>query len=243
MTKPLLLGVNIDHVATLRNVRGTPYPSPVEAVRIAELAGADGITVHLREDRRHIRDEDVIALRQSITTHLNLEMANTPEMVAFALKIKPNYVTLVPERREELTTEGGLDVIRYQQALQPSITALQAAGIPVSLFIEPDPGQVAATAALDAHILEFHTGRYCDQHMAGEATQTELDRLFKAADQACALGLVVNAGHGLTCENVGPILALPGLNELNIGHSIIANAVLIGLEQAIKQMKRAMTHP
>ena len=239
----VLLGVNIDHVATLRNVRGTPYPSPVEAAAIAEAAGADGITVHLREDRRHIRDEDVVALRKSITTHLNLEMANTLEMVAFALKIKPDYVTLVPERREELTTEGGLDVVRFQDALLPSITALQEAGIPVSVFIEPDDAQVAATATLGAKILEFHTGRYCEQHLAGLNTQPEMDRLFSAAQQACHLGIVVNAGHGLTCENVGPLLTLPGLNELNIGHSIIANAVLSGLGTAIKQMKQAMQHP
>jgi pyridoxine 5-phosphate synthase len=243
MTSPLLLGVNIDHVATLRNVRGTLYPSPLQAAKLAEDAGADGITVHLREDRRHIRDEDVIALRQSITTHLNLEMANTPEMVAFALKIKPDYVTLVPERREELTTEGGLDVVRYQTVLQPSITALQAAGIPVSLFVEPDEAQVSATAAIGAQILEFHTGRYCDQYLAGENTEPELERLFLSAQQACARGLVVNAGHGLTCENVGPILTLPGLNELNIGHSIIANAVFMGLGGAISRMKQAMVLP
>ncbi|MDH4380236.1 MAG: pyridoxine 5'-phosphate synthase [Vampirovibrionales bacterium] len=243
MTPPLLLGVNIDHVATLRNVRGTLYPSPLKAAQLAEDSGADGITVHLREDRRHIRDEDVIALRQSITTHLNLEMANTPEMVAFALKVKPDYVTLVPERREELTTEGGLDVVRYQTALQPSVTALQAAGIPVSLFIESNPAQVAATASLGAKIVEFHTGRYCDQHMAGENTQAELDRLFLAAHQACALGLVVNAGHGLTCENIGPILTLPGLNELNIGHSLISDALFVGLGGAIGRMKQAMTYP
>jgi pyridoxine 5-phosphate synthase len=240
MIPPVLLGVNIDHVATLRNARGTHYPCPLQAAKLAEEAGADGITVHLREDRRHIKNEDVIALRQSITTHLNLEMANTPEMVAFALKIKPNYVTLVPERREELTTEGGLDVIRYQAQLKPSIEALQSAGIPVSLFIEPDLAHVETTASLGATTLEFHTGRYCDQFLAKENTQPELDRLFFAAHKACELGIVVNAGHGLTCENVGPILPLPGLNELNIGHSIIANAVFVGLGNAVKQMKQAI---
>ncbi|MFN8615310.1 MAG: pyridoxine 5'-phosphate synthase [Vampirovibrionales bacterium] len=235
----ITLGVNIDHVATVRNARGTRYPCPVDAARWAEAGGADGITVHLREDRRHIVDADVVALRQTVTTHLNLEMANTPEMIAFALSIRPDYVTLVPERREEITTEGGLDVIGQTHALAAPVQALQSAGIPVSLFIEPDEEQIIATVALGAQWIELHTGRYCDLHTQQGlgGAQGELNRLHSAALLAQAYHLGVNAGHGLTRYNVGPVLALPHLKELNIGHSLIADALEYGLTEAVRQMK------
>lgn len=232
-----LLGVNIDHVATLRNVRGTLFPCPVQAAKLAEQHGADGITAHLREDRRHIKDADVYALKKEIATRLNLEMANTEEMLNIALDVQPYMVTLVPERREELTTEGGLDVVKYQAQLEKPIYKLRQAGIEVSLFIEPSHEQVKASHTLGATMVEFHTGRYCDQFSDGIDTQQELKRLHDTAQTSVDLGLVVNAGHGLNRENVSPILSMPGLHELNIGHSLVADAVFMGLGPAVKAMK------
>lgn len=231
-----LLGVNIDHVATLRNARGGSYPDPLTAALIAEAHGADGITAHLREDRRHIRDEDIQALKAQIKTRLNLEMANTPEMVEIALQAKPYMVTLVPERRQELTTEGGLDVVRYLDSLKESTTKLQTAGIKVSLFIDPDLRQLEASRQTGAAIVEFHTGTYCEAFGGPEQAKT-LAALMKAAEQAVACGIEVNAGHGLNYDNVQPVLAMPGLVELNIGHSIIAESVFSGLASAVSRMK------
>jgi pyridoxine 5-phosphate synthase len=231
--------VNIDHVATIRQARKTIEPDPVAAAVLAELAGADGITAHLREDRRHIQDRDVQVLRQTVRTHLNLEMAATEEMVAIALDLKPDYITLVPERREEVTTEGGLDVISQADRLTAVVEQLQDAGIPVSLFIDPDLHQIEAAAATQAQFIELHTGHY------GEA-QTPLARkqalgdLAKGCEWAIVLGLRVNAGHGLTYWNVHPVACLPEIEELNIGHSIISRAVLVGLERAVKEMKQAI---
>lgn len=235
----LSLGVNIDHIATLRQARRTVEPDPVAAAVIAELAGADGITVHLREDRRHIQDRDVRLLRQTVRTHLNLEMAATEEMVAIALEVKPDYVTLVPERREEITTEGGLDVAGQVSRLRDVVGQLQGSGIPVSLFINPDPTQVAAAAQVGARWVELHTGRYAEASSEAQR-QVELDHLEKASQQALQLGLRVNAGHGLTYWNVGPVARIPGMEELNIGHSIISRAVLVGLDRAVREMRQAM---
>lgn len=235
----LSLGVNIDHIATIRQARRTVEPDPVAAAVIAELAGADGITVHLREDRRHIQDRDVRLLRQTVRTHLNLEMAATDEMVAIALEVKPDYVTLVPERREEITTEGGLDVAGQVSRLRDVVGQLQGSGIPVSLFIDPDPTQVAAAAQVGARWVELHTGRYAEASSAAQR-QVELDHLEKASQQALQLGLRVNAGHGLTYWNVGPVARIPGMEELNIGHSIISRAVLVGLDRAVREMRQAM---
>lgn len=235
----LSLGVNIDHIATLRQARRTVEPDPVAAAVIAELAGADGITVHLREDRRHIQDRDVRLLRQTVRTHLNLEMAATEEMVAIALEVKPDYVTLVPERREEITTEGGLDVAGQVSRLRDVVGQLQGSGIPVSLFIDPDPTQVAAAAQVGARWVELHTGRYAEASSAAQR-QVELDHLEKASQQALQLGLRVNAGHGLTYWNGGPVARIPGMEELNIGHSIISRAVLVGLDRAVREMRQAM---
>lgn len=235
----LSLGVNIDHIATIRQARRTVEPDPVAAAVIAELAGADGITVHLREDRRHIQDRDVRLLRQTVRTHLNLEMAATEEMVAIALEIKPDYVTLVPERREEITTEGGLDVAGQVSRLRDVVGQLQGSGIPVSLFIDPDPTQIAAAAQVGARWVELHTGRYAEASSADQR-QVELDHLEKASQQALQLGLRVNAGHGLTYWNVGPVARIPGMEELNIGHSIISRAVLVGLDRAVREMRQAM---
>jgi len=235
----LSLGVNIDHIATLRQARRTVEPDPVAAAVIAELAGADGITVHLREDRRHIQDRDVRLLRQTVRTHLNLEMAATDEMVAIALEIKPDYVTLVPERREEITTEGGLEVAGQVARLRDVVGQLQGSGIPVSLFIDPDPAQIAAAAQVGARWVELHTGRYAEAASAAQR-QVELDHLEKGCQQALQLGLRVNAGHGLTYWNVGPVARIPGMEELNIGHSIISRAVLVGLDRAVREMRQAM---
>lgn len=230
------LGVNIDHVATLRQVRGTPYPSPLEAAGLCEQAGADGITIHLREDRRHIQDADLHALRRSLKIPLNLEMANSPEIVAIAVAAKPAEVCLVPERRQELTTEGGLDAAGQFAALKPSIAALQAAGIVVSLFIEPSGRQLEAAVALGAPVVELHTGKYCD--LAGAERAAELQRLAAAAEHGHRLGLQVNAGHGLNYDNLAAFLAaVPHLDTLNIGHSIVARAVMVGLPQAVREMK------
>jgi pyridoxine 5-phosphate synthase len=233
------LGVNIDHIATIRQARRTVEPDPVAAAVLAELAGADGITVHLREDRRHIQDRDVRLLRQTVRTHLNLEMAATDEMVAIALDIKPDYVTLVPERREEVTTEGGLEIAGQAERMKHVVERLQGAGIPVSLFIDADPAQIEASAAVKAQFIELHTGRYAEAHDE-VSRKKELELLATGCQQAIAAGLRVNAGHGLTYWNVYPVACLPGMEELNIGHTIISRAALVGLERAVREMKQAM---
>lgn len=235
----LTLGVNIDHIATIRQARRTVEPDPIAAAVLTELAGADGITAHLREDRRHIQDRDIRLLRQTVRTHLNMEMAPTDEMVAIALDVKPDYVTLVPERREEVTTEGGLDIVGQKSRLSDVVAKLQDAGIPVSLFIDADLAQIDASAETKAKFIELHTGRYADA--TDEASrQKELDFLAKGCQHAIAAGLRVNAGHGLTYWNVYPVASLQGMEELNIGHSIISRAALVGLERAVREMKLAM---
>lgn len=230
------LGVNIDHIATVRQARRTVEPDPVAAAVLAELAGADGITVHLREDRRHMQDRDVRLLRQTVRTHLNLEMAATDEMVAIALDIKPDYVTLVPERREEVTTEGGLDVVGQVDRMKAVVSTLQGADIPVSLFIDAATDQIEASAQVGAQFIELHTGPYAEAKSERDLAQ-ELDILAQGTAQALALGLRVNAGHGLTYWNTTPVARIPGMEELNIGHSIISRAVLVGLERAVREMK------
>lgn len=232
----VLLGVNIDHVATVRNARGGSVPDPLAAALLAEASGADGITAHLREDRRHIRDADIAALKAHIATRLNLEMANTSEMVGIALRVQPHMVTLVPERREELTTEGGLDVISNLDAVRQTAAQLQGAGIRVSLFIDADPDQVRAAQQTGAMLVEFHTGPYCEA-FGGANQANQLQRLMQAAELAVSLGIEVNAGHGLNYDNVGPVLALPGLVELNIGHSLVSEAIFSGLGAAVQRMK------
>lgn len=231
-----LLGVNIDHVATLRQARGTTYPDPVNAALICEQAGAEGITLHLREDRRHIQDDDVRRMRPLLKTHMNLEMAVTSEMVEFAKEIKPQHVCLVPEKRQEVTTEGGLDVLGHFEEVKAATQALTAIGCDVSLFIDADIAQIDAALACGAPTIELHTGAYADAETT-EAQQYELERIVKGAEYAAAKGLVVNAGHGLSLENVTPIAQIPQIHELNIGHSIIADAVFVGLAQAVQQMK------
>lgn len=233
------LGVNIDHVATIRQARRTIEPDPVAAAVLAELAGADGITVHLREDRRHIQERDVRLLRQTVRTHLNLEMAATDEMVLIALDVKPDYVTLVPERREEVTTEGGLDVAGQADRMQQVVSTLQEANIPVSLFIDADPQQIEASAAVKAKFIELHTGRYAEAHDEASCAK-ELAVLAKGCELALAQGLRVNAGHGLTYWNVYPVACLTGMEELNIGHTIVSRAVLVGMERAVREMKQAI---
>jgi pyridoxine 5-phosphate synthase len=233
------LGVNIDHVATLRQVRRAAYPDIVAAAAAAERGGADGITVHLREDRRHIQDVDVERLATSVATKLNLEIAGVEAMVRIACAIRPRDVCVVPERREELTTEGGLDVAGNAAALAPGIDALRAAGIRVSLFIDPEEAQIDATCRLSAEAIEIHTGAYAEAPDAAART-AELARIQRAATHAAKAGLLVNAGHGLTLDNVTPIAAIPELYELNIGHSIVADAVFVGLESAVRRMKQAM---
>jgi len=233
------LGVNVDHVATLRQARGVDYPDPVAAALLAEAAGADGITVHLREDRRHIQEADVRALRLRLRVTLNLEMAVTDAMVAFALAVRPQHACFVPERREELTTEGGLDVAGAPARMLAATSALTAAGVQVSLFVDPAPRQVEASRAAGAHAVELHTGDYANA-AAGAARERELVRLRDAAALAQRLGLEVHAGHGLTVENVRPVAAIPGMVELNIGHSIVARAVLIGMDAAVREMKAAL---
>ena len=230
----LRLGVNVDHVATLRNARGGSYPDPLLAAQAAIAAGADGITMHLREDRRHIRDADIRAVRAAIAAPLNFEMAATDEMLRIALETRPNACCLVPEKRTEVTTEGGLDVKSQHHALRPLVAALTAAGIRVSLFVDPDPEQLQAAAAIDAAIVELHTGAYANGAVG------ELPRLQRAAKVAAALGLECHAGHGLTYDNVGPIAAIPELVELNIGHFIIGQAVFDGLGPVVRQMKVLM---
>jgi pyridoxine 5-phosphate synthase len=233
------LGVNIDHVATIRQARRTVEPDPVAAAVLAELAGADGITSHLREDRRHIQERDVKLLRQTVRTHLNLEMAATEEMVSIALDLQPDYVTLVPERREEVTTEGGLDVAGQPERMAEVVAQLQGAHIPVSLFIDADAPQIEAAAATGAKFIELHTGPYAE---ATDETsrQKELEVLQLGCERAIAAGLRVNAGHGLTYWNVYPVACLPGMEELNIGHTIVSRAVLVGMERAVREMKQAM---
>ncbi|MFG1174446.1 pyridoxine 5'-phosphate synthase [Erwiniaceae bacterium CAU 1747] len=235
----LLLGVNIDHVATVRNARGTNYPDPVQAAFVSEQAGADGITVHLREDRRHITDRDVRILRQTIQTRMNLEMAVTDEMVDIACEIVPHFCCLVPEKREEVTTEGGLDVAGQQEKVTAAVKRLNDAGILVSLFIDADRRQIDAAVASGAPYIEIHTGAYAEA-AEGPARDAELARIAEAATYAAGQGLKVNAGHGLTYHNVQPIAVLPEMHELNIGHAIIGRAVFSGLADAVKEMKQLM---
>lgn len=230
----ILLGVNIDHVATLRQARGTDYPDPVYAAAIAEHAGADGITVHLREDRRHIQDRDIRVLAQTLQTRMNFEMAVTEEMLAFAEEIRPAHACFVPEKREELTTEGGLNIQEQEAHLSAACKRLAAAGIEVSLFIDPDFAQIDAAKRTGAPVIELHTGAYAES--TGEQQAAELKRIQDAAAYAHALGLVVNAGHGLHYHNVEPVAQIPEINELNIGHGIIARAIFSGLDQAIREM-------
>ena len=232
------LHVNVDHVATVRNARGTTYPDPVLAAAVCERAGADGITAHLREDRRHITDRDVRLLRERITTFFNLEMAPTEEMVAIACDVRPDAVTLVPERREERTTEGGLDVVRGAAELRPLCARLVDAGIKLSLFIAPDPAQVDGSGALGAVQVELHTGEYC--HARGASCTAELARLARAAQHGAERGLEIAAGHGLTRHNVVDIAALDAVVEVNIGHAIMADAFFGGLESAVKDMRQAL---
>lgn len=240
----LKLGVNIDHVATLREARyhGRTHgePDPVEAALICESAGAHGITVHLREDRRHIQDRDVAKLRKVIRTRLNLEMANSPEIVAIALSLKPDIVCLVPERRQEITTEGGLDVVRQIRALRRTRQRLNDAGIEVSLFITPDADQVAASAEVGAQFVELHTGAFAESFVRPRDRKREVTRLVTAAEQARAAGLQVNAGHGIHYRNVSALFSVPHLVELNIGHSIVSRAITTGLGAAVREMLRAM---
>ncbi|WP_136064887.1 pyridoxine 5'-phosphate synthase [Modicisalibacter radicis] len=232
----ILLGVNIDHIATLRQARGTRYPDPVQAALLAEQAGADGITLHLREDRRHIQDADVVRLAEMLNTRMNLEMAVTEEMIAFAERVRPAHVCLVPEKREELTTEGGLDVVGSRGTIAAACERLTAAGCEVSLFIDPEPEQIRAAYEVGAPVVELHTGAYAEAR--GETARIEHARVAAAAELALELGLVVNAGHGLDYHNVEAIAAIPGLNELNIGHAIIARALFVGLKEAVVEMKR-----
>jgi pyridoxine 5-phosphate synthase len=235
------LGVNIDHVATLRQARGGREPDPVWAAALAELGGADGITIHLREDRRHIQDRDVRLLRETVRTRLNLEMSVEPSIVAIAVDVRPDQVTLVPERRAELTTEGGLDVVAQWPRVSEAVARLRAAGLEVSLFIDPDPAQVEAAARLGVAAIELHTGRYADA--AGAAAQAhELILLSAAGARAVAAGLALHAGHGLNYQNVGPVAAIPAMAELNIGHSIVARAVFTGIKDAVHEMKMCIIH-
>ena len=232
----ILLGVNIDHVATLRQARGTEYPSPLEAARAAEDAGADYITLHLREDRRHIQDRDVVALRKALRTRMNLEAAVTPEMIAVARRVRPHDVCLVPERRAELTTEGGLDVAGEPKRMERACRDLAAAGIRVSLFIDADRRQVEAARKAGAQVVELHTGAYAGARSPGRRKR-ELERIRAAAELAADSGLRVNAGHGLNYDNVQPVAAIAQIGELNIGHAIVARAVFIGIGGAVREMK------
>lgn len=236
MNSPLKLGVNIDHVATLRQVRMAAYPDPVEAARLCAEAGAHSLTVHLREDRRHIQDRDVLMLKEQKILPLNLEMGNHPEIVEIALQICPEEVCLVPEKRKELTTEGGLDVAGLFNELEPTVKRLADAGIVVSMFIDPEPLQIEASARIGAPYIELHTGTYCEQESV-----SELERLMKGAVLAHQSGLRVNAGHGINLNNITGILEIPCLNVLNIGHSIVARAVMVGMKNAVKEMLDAMS--
>jgi pyridoxine 5-phosphate synthase len=235
----ILLGVNIDHVATIRQARHTRYPDPVEAVFAAEGAGADGITVHLREDRRHIQERDIALIKEVMLTRLNLEMAVTDSMVNYASESRPPHVCFVPEKREELTTEGGLDVIANEAKIRDATRQLKHLGIEVSLFIDPDIKQIEAALRVDAPVIEIHTGAYADAKSA-DVREDELRQIMKAAQFAHQAGLIVNAGHGLNYQNVQAIARIPEMNELNIGHGIIARAIFIGLPKAVSEMKRLM---
>lgn len=237
--KSILLGVNIDHVATLRQQRMTRYPDPVEAVFAAENGGADGITVHLREDRRHIQERDVELIAATLQTRLNLEMAVTDKMIAYAKKIKPEHCCLVPEKREELTTEGGLNVVGDEKRIADAVADLKNSGMEVSLFIDPDLAQIEAAHRVDAPVIEIHTGAYADARTEEERHQ-ELSRIIKAVHAAHQAGLIVNAGHGLNYYNVQAIASIPEINELNIGHGIVARALFMGFEAAVREMKRLM---
>lgn len=239
MSHSLRLGVNVDHIATVRNARGTPYPDPLEAARLAVKGGADSITIHLREDRRHIRDADVGRMIAGAGVPVNLEMAVTDEMVAIAVRERPAFVCLVPERREEVTTEGGLDVAGHAGRVREACSALAAAGIQVSLFIDADPAQLSAAVASGAPHIEIHTGRYCDAPDL-EAQLSECLQIARFARQAAAAGLEVHAGHGLHLGNVGPIAAMPEIVELNIGHALIARALAVGMAAAVAEMRQAM---
>jgi pyridoxine 5-phosphate synthase len=241
------LGVNVDHVATVRQARGTIYPDPVSAAAVAELAGADQITVHLREDRRHIQDRDVDLLRQTVTTKLNLEMGATKEMAAIALRVRPDMITLVPEKREERTTEGGLDIVGNQQILKAYIEGLRASGAMISLFIDPNAVQVQASHDVGADIIELHTGDYCESPAGfgtsrahAEHLDAELEKLIDAAALGASLGMIVAAGHGLDYKNVLAVAGITQIEEFNIGHSIIARAVFVGLDQAVREMIAAL---
>lgn len=238
MTRSLRLGVNIDHVATVRNARGAGYPDPVRAALVAAAAGADGITAHLREDRRHITDDDIARLSDQLTIPLNLEMAATEEMLAIALRHRPHAACIVPEKREELTTEGGLDAAGQYDRIAPLVAALRDAGIRVSLFIEPDARQIDAAIRLGAPVVELHTGRYAE--LDADTQTAELRRLTDAAALAAKNGIEVHAGHGLTYANVAPIAAIPQVRELNIGHFLVGEALFVGLGDAVRQMRDAM---
>ena len=233
------LGVNIDHVATLRNARGTTYPDPIQAALLAEEAGADAITLHLREDRRHIKDADVEAIRPLLRTRMNLESAVTNEMIDFACRIRPQDVCLVPERREEVTTEGGLDVIRYFDQVKAAITQLQQQGIRVSLFIDPDADQIQAAAEAGAPVIELHTGQYAEAHDV-TVLKRELERVRRAAAIGVQRGMKVNAGHGLHYTNAQAIAAIGDITELNIGHAVVAHAVFVGWQAAVRELKALM---
>ncbi len=234
------LGVNIDHVATIRNARGGAHPDPARAAAIAEAAGADGITIHLREDRRHIRDEDLEAIRAAVKIPINLEMATTPEMLANALAFNPHAACLVPEKREERTTEGGLDVARLHNQVAPYVHKLREAGIRVSLFIEPDKVQVAVAEAMGAPVVELHTGKYVELAFHGDkaGAAEELKRLHEAAEHGAAKGIEIHVGHGLTYDTVRPVAAIPEVRELNIGHFIMGEALFVGLDAAVKRMRQ-----
>jgi pyridoxine 5-phosphate synthase len=238
VTQQLRLGVNIDHVATVRNARGAGYPDPVRAALVAAAAGADGITAHLREDRRHITDDDIARLSAELTIPLNFEMAATDEMRAIAMRHRPHAACIVPEKREEITTEGGLDADRLYDRLAPLVAELQSVNIRVSLFIEPDPRQIEAALRLGAPVIELHTGRFAE--LAGEARAGELRRLADAAALAAKNGIEVHAGHGLTYDNVAAIAAIPQVRELNIGHFLVGEALFVGLGEAVRQMRDAM---
>ena len=234
--KEIYLGVNIDHIATLRQARGTNYPEPVHAAAVAENAGADGITIHLREDRRHIQDRDVYLLKHTIQTRMNLEMAVTDEMIKIAIEVRPTFVCLVPESREELTTEGGLDVVTHKEKIADAVERLSAEGIKVSLFIDADKEQIKAASDVKAPFIEIHTGHYADA-LNEEDQQEELKSIIEGVEYADSLGIVVNAGHGLHYHNTAAIAAIPQIYELNIGHSIIARAAMDGLAKAVSDMK------
>lgn len=234
----LLLGVNIDHVATIRQARHTIYPSPLQAALLAEEAGADGITLHLREDRRHIQDGDLMLFRQSLASRMNLEMAVTDEMLAIAEKVRPEHVCFVPEKRNELTTEGGLDVLGQRAKIAAACQRMHNSGIIASLFIDPNLQQIQAAKDCGATVIEIHTGAYAEAKSSEQ--QHELARIIEAARYADSLGLIVNAGHGLNYHNVQAVAAIPELNELNIGHAIIARALMVGIKEAVREMKRCM---